>query len=63
MLKLEGNQPKEHNNSNNKAIFPFLFKFPDLWVYYRDTGNIKCSYVKSGGGIFIYIFIFYYYYF
>lgn len=57
MLKLEWNQPKEHNSNNkNSKHFPFSFKFPGLGVYYRDTDNGKCSYVKSGGGIFIYFF-------
>lgn len=36
MLKLEGNQPKEHNNSNNKAIFPFLLNF---LIYGYITGT------------------------
>lgn len=38
MLKLEGNQPKEHNNSNNKtpSIFPFPLNFL-VWGYITGT--------------------------
>lgn len=53
MLELEGNQPKEHNNSDNKNSkhFAFFFKFPGLDIHYRDTGNGKHNCMKSGGSI------------
>lgn len=53
MLELEGNQPKEHNNSDNKNSkhFAFFFKFPCLDIYYSDTGNGKHNCMRSGSSI------------
>lgn len=49
MLKLEGNQPKEHNNSNNKAIFSFLLNFL-ICGYITGTEIMVNVVVRSGGG-------------
>lgn len=57
MLKLEENQPKEYNNSNNKAIFPFLLNF--LVCGYNTGTEIMVNVVMlKVVVVFIYIYIY-----
>lgn len=59
MLKLEGNQPKEHNNSNNKAIFPFLLNFL-VCGYITGTEIMVNVVMLKVVVVFLYIYIFIY---
>lgn len=58
MLKLEGNQPKEHNNSNNKASFPFLLNFL-IYGYITGTQVILNAVMLKVVVVFLYIYLFF----
>lgn len=57
MLKLEGNQPKEHNNSNTKtpSIFPFPLNFL-IWRYITGTQITVNAVMLKVVVIFLYLF-------
>lgn len=57
MLKLEGNQPKEHNNSNNKAIFPFLLNFL-IYGYITGTQVMLNAVMLKVVVVFLFIYLF-----